>query len=326
VARVEFAIGAKRIAPLWRLLNGISDTDWTDAIDMADAQIAVADYTPDWWPAATRLLIRRVRLAPEQVSADPRAQRRRTLHPDQRVLPINQLTGADTVIYGYSFIVTNLDVSTPDKAAAVEHWYRHRTAIENIFRDAKLGAALRHLPSRYPHVNRAWLWGALLAASIAGWLHQLTAMPGARRPTARPRYPRRPSHDHHPAAPTDPGTRPHRPPRRRARPAPTTRTPPPRTSPRPATRTTHHVLTRPTAAPNTSGTPATRADTRAPTLPSHRKTTARNSTPRDGDQLIALLAESGLTGDLSKRQRLLLSVCHEVGQSRLDWLPCGYQR
>jgi hypothetical protein len=38
----------------------------------------------------------------------------------------------------------------------VEHWYRHRTMIENIFRDSKIGAALRHLPSGYPEVNRAW--------------------------------------------------------------------------------------------------------------------------------------------------------------------------
>jgi DDE family transposase len=177
MAGVEFAIGAKRIAGLWRILAGVAEDDWTDAIDMDGAQVAVADYCPNWWPAATRLLIRRVRLAPEQVSADPRSRRRRTLHPDQRTLPLAELAEADAV-YGYSFIVTNLDVSTPDKAAAVEHWYRHRTAIENIFRDAKIGAALRHLPSGYPQVNKAWMWGALLAVSIAGWLHQLTATPG----------------------------------------------------------------------------------------------------------------------------------------------------
>ena len=74
--------------------------------------------------------------------------------------------------------MTDLDVSTPGRAAAVEHWYRHRTQVENVFRDAKHGAALRHLPSGYPQVNRAWMWGALLAVSIAGWLHQLTATPG----------------------------------------------------------------------------------------------------------------------------------------------------
>ncbi len=44
-----------------------------------------------------------------------------------------------------------------------------------IFRDSKHGAALRHLPSGYVKVNMAWMWGALLAACMAGWLHQLTA-------------------------------------------------------------------------------------------------------------------------------------------------------
>jgi hypothetical protein len=176
IAGVEFAIGARRIAPLWRVLDGIAHDDWVDAMHLDSAQVAVAQYCPDWWPSATRLLIRRVALAPGQVSADARSRRRRTLHPTQRALPITELTDLDTV-YGYSFIVTNIDVSTPDKAAAVEHWYRHRTAIENVFRDAKLGAALRHLPSGYSQVNKAWLWGGLLAVSIAGWLHHLTATP-----------------------------------------------------------------------------------------------------------------------------------------------------
>jgi hypothetical protein len=140
---------------------------------MHAAQVAVADYCPDWWPAATRLLIRRVRLDPGQVSADPRSRRRRTLHPAQRALPFPELAEAEA-IYAYSFILTNLDVSTPGKAVAVEHWYRHRATVENVFRDGKHGAALRHLPSGYPQVNMAWMWGALLAASMAGWLHQLT--------------------------------------------------------------------------------------------------------------------------------------------------------
>jgi hypothetical protein len=126
-AGVQFAIGAKRIAPLWRILGGVAEGDWVEATGMPGAQVTVAGYCPDWWPAATRLLIRRVRLAPAQVSADPRSRRPRTLHPDQRALSISELADADAV-YGYSFIVTNLDVSTPEEAAAVEHWYRHRTA------------------------------------------------------------------------------------------------------------------------------------------------------------------------------------------------------
>ena len=84
-AKIAFAIGARRIAPLWRLLDGIAEDAWHDAIEMDNAQVAVAQYCPDWWPADTRLLIRRVLLDPEQVSSDPRSRRRRTLHPGQRV-------------------------------------------------------------------------------------------------------------------------------------------------------------------------------------------------------------------------------------------------
>ena len=148
-ARIAFAIGAKRIAPLWRLLAGIAEDAWHDAIDMDNAQVAVAEYYPDWWPGDTRLLIRRVALDPEQVSADPQSRRRRTLHPDQRALPLPEMAGAGPV-YAYSFILTKLDVPSPDKAVAAEHRSRHRTTVENIFRDSKLGAALRHLPSVYP--------------------------------------------------------------------------------------------------------------------------------------------------------------------------------
>jgi hypothetical protein len=185
-AGVEFAIGARRTAPLWRLLDSVAADGWTDAIDMTGAQIAVVDYCPDWWPATTQLLIRRVRLDLDrgQVSSDPRARRRRTLHPEQRALPLAELADADAV-FAYSFIVTNLDVSTGAKAAQVEHWYRHRTSVENLFRDSKHGAALRHLPSGHQQVNRAWMWGALLATTLAGWLHHLTATTGDGLPDRR---------------------------------------------------------------------------------------------------------------------------------------------
>jgi hypothetical protein len=174
LAGIAFAIGATRIAPLWRLLGGVGEDDWTDAIDRDGAQVAVADYRPGWWPAATELLIRRVRPDPEPVSADPRSPRRRTPHPDHRALPLPELVKANE-IDAHSFILTNLDVSTLDKAVAVGHRYRRRTEGESIFRDSKHGAALRHLPSGDPDVNTAWMWGALLAASIAGRPHQLTA-------------------------------------------------------------------------------------------------------------------------------------------------------
>ena len=98
---IGFAIGAKRIAPLWRLLAGIAEDDWHDAIEMDNAQVAVAEYCPDWWPANTALLVRRVLLDPAQVSADPRSRRRRTLHPDQRALPFPELA-RQPAVYAYS--------------------------------------------------------------------------------------------------------------------------------------------------------------------------------------------------------------------------------
>jgi hypothetical protein len=65
-AHISCAIGAKRIAPPWRLLVGIAEDDWHDATGMDDAQVAVAEYCPDWWSANTALLVRRVLLDPEQ--------------------------------------------------------------------------------------------------------------------------------------------------------------------------------------------------------------------------------------------------------------------
>ena len=40
-------------------------------------------------------------------------------------------------------------------------------------------APRHHLPSRYLKSNREWMWAALLAASLTGWLHQLTACSAA---------------------------------------------------------------------------------------------------------------------------------------------------
>ena len=46
------------------------------------------------------------------------------------------------------------------------------------------GRRQRRYRARGPtsRVNTAWMWGALLAASIAGWLHQLTATHSGARP------------------------------------------------------------------------------------------------------------------------------------------------
>ncbi len=39
---IAFAIGARRIAPLWRLLDGVAEDDWREATGMDAAQVAVA--------------------------------------------------------------------------------------------------------------------------------------------------------------------------------------------------------------------------------------------------------------------------------------------
>ena len=236
-ADMAFAIGAKRITSMWKALAGIGEDAWRDATGMENAQVAVSPYRPAEWPGGTVLLIRRVRLDPEQVSADPRSRRRRTLHPDQRALPIPELE-AEPAIYAYSFILTNLDVSTPARAAACEHWYRHRTAVENIFRDSKHGAALRHLPSGYEQASTAWMWASLIAAAVAAWLHQLTGLISGRRTAGRARHPRRQGDDRHPAADTDRHPRAPGQPRRAADHAPGPRRAPaarhPHHDPRPA--------------------------------------------------------------------------------------------
>ena len=58
--------------------------------------------------------------------------------------------------------------------AEVEWWYRHRTDIEALNKDAKHGTALRHLPSANRQINTVWLHAALLGCAIAAWMQELT--------------------------------------------------------------------------------------------------------------------------------------------------------
>lgn len=170
---IRFAIGAKRTQTMWRAAAAIDKDSWAEAIGMPNAQVAVADYRPDWWPARTRLLIRRVRYDAERISADPRSRRRRTIPAGQLALA---LAGQADHVYGYSFILTDLPADTPQAAAATEAWYRARAGIEDLNKESKHGAALRHLPSGDHTVNTAWMWGALLAVNLTAWLHEITSL------------------------------------------------------------------------------------------------------------------------------------------------------
>jgi len=125
----DFAVAARRNPAMWRAAAGVPEQDWSPAIGMHAAQVAVVDYAPAGWPPHTYTLIRRVRVDAEQISTDPRSRRRRTIDRDQLTLALDgQLDHA----WATSFIVTNLPTGGEsfDTAAEVEAWFgdahRHR--------------------------------------------------------------------------------------------------------------------------------------------------------------------------------------------------------
>ena len=188
----DFAIAAKRNTAMWRGYASIDPDAWVNAIGMPGAQVAALDYAPAGWPTDTYTIIRRVRVDAEQISADPRSRRRRTIDPDQLALA---LEGTATHAYAVSFIVTNIPTHHHAKNAEhqtvtdVEAWFRRRTDIEDRIREAKLGAALRHLPSGHQAVNAVWMWAALLAGNLSTLLQSLTRIDeGGRAHGARLRH------------------------------------------------------------------------------------------------------------------------------------------
>jgi hypothetical protein len=172
-ADCDFSLGVTRNKAAWRAAAAIPDDAWTKAKRMKGAQVAVCDYAPAGWPPATACVVRRVSVRAEDISTDPRARRRRTIPQGQLALALDGLVEH---VYAYSFIATNLDVSTPAKAVTVEAWHRMRTDIEDRIRDAKHGAALRHLPSGTRAANTIWMWGALLAVNLSAWLQELAGL------------------------------------------------------------------------------------------------------------------------------------------------------
>jgi hypothetical protein len=174
-----FAIGVKRNAAVWRAAAAVPDSAYVPVIGMDDTEVAVIGYAPKGWPPDLVCLARRTRIPADQVSRDPRARKRRTIPKDQLALALD---GQVDHVYGYSFILTNRPVHTPDGGidaealAETEHWYRHRTDIEALNRDGKHGAALRHMPSADAGVNRVWMWAALLACALSAWIQELTGI------------------------------------------------------------------------------------------------------------------------------------------------------
>jgi hypothetical protein len=175
--RMRFTLSATRTSVMWAKLAEIPEHAWADAIEMSGAQVAELQFTPDGWKhEPLRLIVRRVPVtAAELLAGSPKARRRKTIPPEQLQIVLD---GQLDSTFAYSFIVT--DIPAEEKSAVeVEHFHRQRAEIEERFKDAKLGQALRHLPSRDLNANRLWLCCALLALNICAWVCDISPAAGA---------------------------------------------------------------------------------------------------------------------------------------------------
>jgi DDE family transposase len=173
-----FRLGVPRGKALWRAVSTVHEDDWIDALGMDDAQVALLDYAPAGWPEGTQVVARRVRYDAEQLCADPRSRRSRTVGKDQLALALG---GELDAVWAYSFFATNEELDLDEEIALAEWEYRQRTKIEELFRDTAYGAGLNHLPSASHAVNALWMWGALLAYNLSAWLQMIAPLGGVRR-------------------------------------------------------------------------------------------------------------------------------------------------
>jgi len=169
---MRFTFSATRTSLMWSKLSEIASDAWGEAIDMKGAEVAEIPFTPQGWKhERLRLIVRRVSVTAAEIQAtSPRARRRKTIPPEQLQMVLD---GELDSTYAYSFIVTDIpqdEMST----AEVEHFHRCRAQIEERFKDAKLGQALRHLPSGKLAANRLWLACCLLALNLSAWICDLS--------------------------------------------------------------------------------------------------------------------------------------------------------
>lgn len=164
---VRFSISVPRSTAMWSALERIEEDAWQPADGLRDAEVAETTYTPSGWEhEPLRLIVRRVAHQADALSDDPRARRKRTIPRDQLNLG---LAGEADVVFGYSFILTDL----PGEAPTVEHHHRDRAQIEERIKDAKLGVSLRRLPLSDLDANRVWLACSALALNLLALLNDL---------------------------------------------------------------------------------------------------------------------------------------------------------
>jgi hypothetical protein len=165
---VRFSISVPRCGAMWNALERIGEHDRQPADKLKDAEVAETTYRPQGWKDdPLRLVVRRVAHQADALSDDPRARRKRTIPRDQLDLG---LSGEADVVYGYSFILTDL----PGDAVTVERHHGERAQIEERIKDAKLGVSLRRLPLSDLEANRVWLHCSALALNLLALLNDLT--------------------------------------------------------------------------------------------------------------------------------------------------------
>lgn len=163
---------AKRTGKVMAAAAGLGRYTWIPTIGMENTEIAVIDYLPGAWPNGENILCiaRRTRVAAGKIPT-ARARKRRTISKQQLALALAvHIDEVDS----YSFILTNCDVSTEEELAEVEFWYRHRTDIEELNKNAKHGTAMRHLPSSSFSANSVWMWAGLLGCAVSAWIQEIT--------------------------------------------------------------------------------------------------------------------------------------------------------
>jgi hypothetical protein len=173
-AGARFTVSVPRSEKTWKLTAQTPDSAWTDAIDLAGAQVAEIAYAPgDWKHEPLRMIIRRTPFRASDIARLRGSRRLKTISPDQLALALD---GKIASVYGYSFILTDIHDQT---AAQVEHFHRHRAQIEERLKDAKLGQALRRMPCADQHANRTWMAACLLALNLTALVCDLCPAAGA---------------------------------------------------------------------------------------------------------------------------------------------------
>lgn len=180
---IRFSFSAPRTATIWAKLAEIPEQAWQEAVEMHGAQVAELAFTPTGWQQEPlRLIVRRVPVSAAELEAgSPKARRRSTIPPGQLALV---LEGQLDSTFAYSFIVSDIPAADKD-TIELEHFHRRRAQIEERLKEAKLGQALRHLPSGDLNANRLWLQAALTALTLNAMLCDLSpALRAAGRPGA----------------------------------------------------------------------------------------------------------------------------------------------